>query len=73
MVVSFSIDERIVERARARAVGLGKSLDQLVGDYLQEFASGNDPEQWIDEFRRLSGRGGSDGWQFDRDEIHKRS
>jgi hypothetical protein len=33
---------------------------------------GTDVEQWIEEFERLSGSGHSNGWRFDRDEIHER-
>jgi len=36
-------------------------------------AGGDDPERSIEEFKRLSGRGHSRGWRFDRNEIHERS
>jgi antitoxin component HigA of HigAB toxin-antitoxin module len=36
-------------------------------------AGGIDPEQSIKEFRRMSGRGHSRGWRFNRDEIHERT
>jgi hypothetical protein len=52
---------------------LGKSLNQLIRDYLQSLAGGDDPEQSIEEFKRLSGQGHSHGWRFNRDEIHERS
>jgi hypothetical protein len=32
----------------------------------------DEPEQDIEEFNRLSGKGNSSGWKFDRDEIHER-
>lgn len=72
MNVTLSIDEQTVARARKRAEALGKSLNQLIRDYLQRLAGGDDPEQSIDEFKRLSGRGHSRGWKFNRDEIHER-
>lgn len=72
MNVTLSIDEQLVARARKRAEVLGKSLNQLIRDYLEELA-GEDPERSIEEFERLSGRGNSRGWRFDRDEIHGRS
>jgi hypothetical protein len=72
MNVTLSIDEQTVERARQRAEALGKSLNQLIRDYLQQLAGGDDPERSIEEFERLSGRGDSRGWRFDRDEIHER-
>ena len=73
MNLTLSVDEQIVARARKKAEVLGKSLNQLVRDYLQKLAGGDDPEKSIDEFRRLSGQGNSRGWRFNRDQIHERS
>lgn len=73
MNVTLSIDEQLVARARKKADALGKSLNQLVRDYLQKLAGGDDPERWIEEFERLSGTGNSHGRRFNRDETHERS
>jgi hypothetical protein len=73
MNVTLSIDEQLVARARKKADALGKSLNQLIRDYLQKIAGGDDPERSIEEFKRLSGHGNSRGWRFNRDEIHDRS
>jgi hypothetical protein len=73
MNVTLSIDEQVVARARKKAKALGKSLNELVRDYLQKLAGGDDPERSIREFEQLSGRGHSRGWRFNRDEIHERS
>ena len=73
MNVTLSIDEQIVARARKKADALGKSLNQLIPDYLQRLAGGDDPEKSIEEFKQLSGQGNSRGWRFDRNEIHERS
>jgi hypothetical protein len=73
MNITLSIDEQLAARARKRAEALGKSLNQLIRDYLRKLAGGDDPEQSIEEFRRLSGKGHSRGWRFDRNEIHERS
>jgi hypothetical protein len=70
--VTLSIDDQLVARARKKAEALGKSLNQLIRDYLQTVAGGDDPERSIEEFKRLSGRGNSRGWRFNRDEIHER-
>ena len=72
MNVTFSLDDQLVTRARKKAEALGKSLNQLIRDYLQTVAGGDDPERSIEEFTRLSGRGHSRGWHFNRDEIHSR-
>jgi hypothetical protein len=73
MNVTLSLDDQVVTRARKKAEALGKSLNQLIRDYLERLAGGDDPERSIKEFKRLSGRGHSRGWRFNRDEIHERS
>ena len=73
MNVTLSVDGQVLERARRKAAALGKSLNQLIRDYLQGLAGGDDAARSIDEFNRLSGRGNSHGWRFNRDEIHDRS
>lgn len=73
MNVTLSVDEQLVERARKRANAMGKSLNQVIRDYLQKLAGNDSPERSIEEFRRLSGQGHSRGWRFNRDEIHERS
>ncbi len=72
MNVTLSIDDQLVARARKKAEALGKSLNQLIRDYLHSLAGGDDPEGSIEEFNRLSGQGHSHGWRFNRDEIHAR-
>jgi len=71
--VTLSIDEQLVARARQKADAMGKSLNQLVRDYLLKVAGGDDPEASVEEFRKLSGEGHSRGWRFNRDEIHERT
>jgi hypothetical protein len=40
---------------------------------IDESVSGeDDPNRSVKEFQRLSGRGNSSGWRFNRDEIHSR-
>jgi hypothetical protein len=73
MNVTLSIDQKIVERARKKAEALGKSLNELIRDYLQKVAGGDDAERSIAEFERLSGTGNSHGQRFNRDEAHERS
>ncbi|MGA9356167.1 MAG: DUF6364 family protein [Terriglobales bacterium] len=72
MNLTLSIDEQVVAQARKKATALGKSLNQMIRDYLQSIAGGDDPERSIEEFKSLSGRGDSRGWRFNRDEIHER-
>lgn len=72
MNVTLSVDKQTVARARKKAEALGMSLNQVIRDYLEKLAGGDDPESSIDEFKRLSGQGHSRGWRFNRDEIHER-
>jgi hypothetical protein len=72
MNITLSVDEQVVAKARKKAEALGKSLNQLIRDYLQSLAGGTNAERSIDEFRSLSGRGHSRGWRFNREEIHER-
>ena len=73
MNLTLSLDERTVSNARKKAEALGKSLNQVIRDYLQQLAGGDDPDAWIAEFKRLSGKGNSRDWKFNRDELHERS
>jgi hypothetical protein len=72
MNITLSLDDQLVSRARKKAQALGKSLNQMIRDYLQTVAGGDDAERSIEEFKRLSGRGNSRGWRLNREEIHKR-
>jgi hypothetical protein len=74
MNLTLSVDERLVEEARKVAAAMGKSVNQLVRDYLEQITGKPAVEDDIAELRRLSreSRGDSRGWKFDRDEIHAR-
>jgi hypothetical protein len=74
MNLTLSVDERLVEEARKVASAMGKSVNQLIRDYLEQLTSTASPEETIAELRRLSeeSRGNSRGWKFNRDEIHAR-
>lgn len=73
MNVTLSLDAQTVARARKKAESLGKSLNQLIREYLERLAGADDPERSIAEFKRLCGTGNSRGWRFNRDELHERS
>jgi len=75
--LTLSVDEETLARARNKPAALGKSLNQLISDYLYTLAGSDGSEESIEESikecRRLSGQGNSHGRHFDRDEIHERS
>lgn len=73
MNMTLSIDQRTLAKARKRAQAMGKSVNQLVRDYLERLAGDDDAEASIAEFKALSGKGHSKGWRFNRDEIYERS
>ena len=72
MNLTLSVDAQVVVRARKRAAALGKSLNQVIRDYLERLAGSDDPERSIAEFKRLSGSGAARGWRFDRGQLHER-
>jgi hypothetical protein len=75
MNLTLSIDERLVKRARKKASAMGKSLNQLVREYLERLAGSDDAERDVAELRELSrsSRGRGRGWRFDRGELHERA
>lgn len=73
--ITLSVDERLVRQARKKADALGKSLNQLVREYLERLAGSDDADRDVAELRQLSrkSRGRARGWRFDRAELHGRS
>ncbi|HEX4953269.1 MAG TPA: DUF6364 family protein [Thermoanaerobaculia bacterium] len=74
MNLTLAVDDRIVDEARKVASSMGKSLNQLVRDYLEGVAAQGLAEAEIAELRAISLESGgrSRGWRFDREEIHER-
>ena len=72
MNITLSIDEQIVERAREKLRATGKSINQEVREHLAMLAGDDDVELDIEEFKRLSGLGNSNGLKFNRDELYER-
>ena len=74
MNITLSVDEQVAQRARAAAQRMGKSLNQVVRDYLEQLAGGaRRGQQWTQfEERCLNSTARLDGWQFNRDEANER-
>ena len=74
MTLTLSVDEETVSRAREQAAALGKSLDDLLRDYVEQLAKGG-RDAWAEEFRRLSLHSGghSRGQRWTREDAHERS
>jgi hypothetical protein len=75
MNLTLSIDERLVKEARQVASAMGKSLNQLVREYLEDLTALHDAQGDIEELQQLTaaGQGHSRGWRFDREEVHERA
>jgi Family of unknown function (DUF6364) len=75
MNLTLAVDDRLVEQARRVAESQGKSLNQVIREYLEELTSPSTAAGEMEELRRLSldGQGRSRGWKFDRQEIHERA
>lgn len=72
MNLTLSIDEALLERARAVAAGRGKSLNQLVRDLLQAETGMHDGEaraRMLDELW-ASSTGRSEGVRIRRDDAY---
>ncbi len=74
MNITLSIDEQIAQRAREAAQKMGKSLNQVVRDYLEQLAGGaRRGQQWSQfEARCLNSQAKLEGWHFNRDEANAR-
>jgi antitoxin component of RelBE/YafQ-DinJ toxin-antitoxin module len=74
MNITLAIDDELVREAREVAQAMGKSLNQLVREYLEQITQRDQPARDANELRDLSREDGgrSKGWRFDRDELHER-
>lgn len=72
--VTLSVDDELIQEARRRAEAMGTSVNQLVREFLQQFAGQSDAAADAAEFERISRTGGGDsrGWKFNREELHER-
>ena len=74
MNLTLSVDDDTLQKARQRADAMGKSVNQLVREYLEQLAGKSNREALLQEFRQMSKHptGDSKGWKFNREEIHER-
>ncbi|HWS26917.1 MAG TPA: DUF6364 family protein [Xanthomonadales bacterium] len=70
MNLTLSVDEAVAEQARKAAQAMGKSLNQVVREFLEQLAGQRSVEAEIEEFVALSGRGDSGGARFDRESTY---
>jgi hypothetical protein len=72
MNITLSIDEQLVERAREKLRATGKTINQEIREHLEHIVGDDDLERDIEFLERTAGLGNSDGWKFNRDELHER-
>ena len=72
--ITVSVDDEVLRRASLRAETMGKSVSQLVREYIERLAGNPDCEALAAEFRELSKKplGDSKGWKFNREELYDR-
>jgi len=75
MDLTVTLDDQILRQAQKTAATLGKTVPQLVLEYLQKLATQDEVRRDLETFDRLSSppRGDSAGWRFNREEIYERS
>ena len=75
MNLTLSVDERLVQDARKTADAMGKSLNQLIREYLEQLTARDHPAGDVEEIRLLTKKGGgrSGNWTFNREELHERA
>ena len=73
MNVTLSVDEGTIARARARAEAQGTSLNQVVRDFLAQYANAGQAgtvAQRLSELLEAGAVGDSGGSRFSRDELY---
>lgn len=75
MDITLTLDERTASAAARVAGTMGKSLTELVREYLERLTMPGDLQTDLETLEQLSvpPRGDSRGWRFNREEIHGRS
>lgn len=73
MNITLAVDDEVLKKAREAAQAQGKSVNQLVREYLEQFSAQSDLEQAIATFRATARTGHGSGQRFNRDELHERT
>ena len=75
MNLTLSLDEQTLNRARVAAAAAGKSLNQMIREYIEELAGASDAEKTIAELSRLRGIGAgtAHGVKIRREDAYDRT
>jgi hypothetical protein len=74
MNITVSVGEQVAQRVSEAAQKIGKNLNQVVLDYLEQLAGSDQREQQWAEFEQSCLTSGArlNGWKFNRDEVNQR-
>ncbi len=72
--ITFKVDDQVTQRAQAAAQKMGKNLNQVVLDYLEQLGGSTQRDQEWNRFEQscLTSGGRLNGWKFNRDEANQR-
>jgi len=74
--LTVTVDERVLRRARIKALEQGTSVNALVSDYLQRYAGMGETEKALAEFleiaQRVHGSSGPGGRTWKREDLYDR-
>lgn len=73
MNITLSVDDNLITEARRVATTMGKSLNQIIREYLEHLTNQHKAEADFEAFAALSGQGNAHDWKFNRDELHERT
>jgi antitoxin component of RelBE/YafQ-DinJ toxin-antitoxin module len=75
MNIILTVDDHVAETARAAASLMGKSLNQVVRDYLEQLAGAEQLPLQLAAFEAsaLASPGRLTGWGFNRDQANDRA
>jgi hypothetical protein len=73
MNLTLSINKELLEQARRAAQARGKSVNQLVREYLEDLTTAQRLDDDLARLRQTSQTGHRGDWTFDREEIHERA
>jgi plasmid stability protein len=74
MNVTLAIDDQLLKRVRMKLGASGRTVNQEIRDHLRRL-DGEDEDKKLEldiqEFLRTSGKGDSNGWKWNREELYE--
>jgi len=74
--LTITVNERVLRRARIRALEQGTSVNKVLGEYLQRYAGTSETEQALADFLEIvhdiHASSGADGRAWTREDLYDR-